>query len=82
MLIMDFKMALANIPPWMSICSTVPVGYTHNIHATMKVQASESSHNAFTGDLHSVLTTLQCHSLEWDLFFCLYHFLLMPIIFL
>ena len=64
MLIMDFKMALANIPPWMSICSTVPAGYAHNILTTMKVQTSQSSHNAFTGDLRSILTTLQCNSLE------------------
>ena len=53
--ILDFKITLRSIPPWMSIYSPAKAGCVHRIVATLKVKDSQSNYDNFTLALRSVI---------------------------
>ena len=63
-LIVDFRITLASVPTWMLPYSSVATGCAHRILATMKVKPSQSNYNGFTSHICSMVSPLQCNSLE------------------
>jgi hypothetical protein len=63
-LIVDFRITLASVPTWMLPYSSVARGCAHRILATMKLKPSQSDYNSFTSHLRSMVSPLQCNSLE------------------
>ena len=61
--ILDFKILLAAVPPWLQTYSTASEGCGHRIVATMKAEGSRSKYVAFIRDLRSLLSPTQCKSL-------------------
>ena len=61
--ILDLKILLAAVPPWLETYSTASEGCGHHIVATMKAEGSRSKYMAFISDLRSLLSPTQCKSL-------------------
>jgi hypothetical protein len=66
-LILDFRITLASLPTWMLPYSSAGTGCAHRILATMKVKGSQANYNCFTSHLRSMVSPLQCNSLEYFL---------------
>jgi hypothetical protein len=62
--ILDLKIALDDIPPWMEKYSTALEGCGHKIIATMKTISSWSDYREFVHDLRAMLSATQWKSLK------------------
>ena len=66
---MDFNMAMASIPSWISSYSTALTGCGHRIVATIKVEDSKWNYENFVSDIGAMLSTIQCNVLEYVFYF-------------
>jgi len=61
--ILDFKILLAAVPPWLEAYSTASEGCGHRIVATMKAERSQTKYRAFINNLRLFLSPTQCKSI-------------------
>jgi hypothetical protein len=62
--ILDFRITLRSIPPWMSHYSSANNGCVHRIQATVKVKDSQSNFEGFTREVCSIIPKTQWKSLK------------------
>ena len=63
--VIDMTLSLASLPTWMAPYTTAPNGCLQWIYVTMKIKDSRSNYLAFTAEIISQLSPLQCTNLSY-----------------